>query len=429
MRYLKIKDLPNGTAETVENALVSACQEADIPLTKVMGFGSDGASVMVGSKTGVAVRLKRHNAAMISVHCVSHRLALASAQAADSVPYLEKFKNHLTQIFRYYHYSSVCSASLISMQTLLDDPVLKLKAASNTRWLPHDQAVSTIWKILSSLVAHMEQEAETKGDVVALGLISAIKTFVASIYLFSDILPHLSALSCLFQERDIDYSQITTHVFNTISVIENLKMHDGPNMRKLPSIFKELAECCILVKDKDEDTFRKNVREAYIDSVVVNLRCRFPDVKIIPAFSLFDPRQVPESSTDQFQTYGEQQLRVLEEHFGRGYLDHSLLEQDWIYLKQLLVEGFDNHSTREVMETILTDSSLATILPQMHELARIALSTPVSTAEYERGFSSVKRIKTELRNRLKTETLDFLLRISTEGPDIEKFDFEKAAAL
>lgn len=52
MRYLKIKDLPNGTAETVENALVSACQEADIPLTKVMGFGSDGASVMVGSKTG-----------------------------------------------------------------------------------------------------------------------------------------------------------------------------------------------------------------------------------------------------------------------------------------------------------------------------------------------------------------------------------------
>lgn len=129
-------------------------------------------------------------------------------------------------------------------------------------------------------------------------------------------------------------------------------------MCELPSIFKEeLAECCILVKDKDEDTFRKNVREAYIDSVVVNLRCRFPDVKIISAFSLFDPRQVPEPSTDQFQTYGEQQLRVLEEHFGRGYLDHSLLEQEWIYLKQLLVEGFDNHSTREVMETILTDSS------------------------------------------------------------------------
>lgn len=127
---------------------------------------------------------------------------------------MKKFKNHLTQIFRYYHYSSVRSASLTSMQTLLDDPVLKLKAASDTRWLSHDQAVSTIRKILPSLVAHMEQEAETKGDAVALGLVSAIKTyyFVASIYLFSDILPHLSALSCSFQERDIDYSQITTHI-------------------------------------------------------------------------------------------------------------------------------------------------------------------------------------------------------------------------
>ena len=65
----------------------------------------------------------------------------------------------------------------------------------------------------------------------------------------------------------------------------------------------------------------------------------------------------------------------------------------------------------------------------MSRLASNALTIPVSTADCERGFSAVKQIKTDLRNRQKTETLDSLLRISVEGPDLDSFDFNKAATL
>ena len=51
------------------------------------------------------------------------------------------------------------------------------------------------------------------------------------------------------------------------------------------------------------------------------------------------------------------------------------------------------------------------------------------TADCERGFSAVKRIKTVLRNRLKTQTLDCLMRISVEGPELENFNFENAATV
>ena len=51
-------------------------------------FGSDGASVMTEMLTGVAVRLQGHSPPMIAVHCVNHRLALATAQALASVPCL-----------------------------------------------------------------------------------------------------------------------------------------------------------------------------------------------------------------------------------------------------------------------------------------------------------------------------------------------------
>ena len=78
---------------------------------------------------------------------------------------------------------------------------------------------------------------------------------------------------------------------------------------------------------------------------------------------------------------------------------------------------------------ILKDTSLTTLLPQIGKLAAIALTIPITTADCERGFSAVKRIKTSLRNRLKTETLNYLLRISVEGPDPDSFNYDKAATL
>jgi hypothetical protein len=57
----------------------------------------------------------------------------------------------------------------------------------------------------------------------------------------------------------------------------------------------------------------------------------------------------------------------------------------------------------------------------------VAHILPVSTADCERGFSTMKRIKTAPRNRFKTQTLDMLIRISSEGPEITQFNFDNAA--
>ena len=85
----------NGTAETIEGAILQYLGDKTLQITKLCAFGSDGASVMINKLTGVAVRLQGHNPSMIAVHCVNHRLALASAQASDSVPYLKQFKSIL----------------------------------------------------------------------------------------------------------------------------------------------------------------------------------------------------------------------------------------------------------------------------------------------------------------------------------------------
>ena len=46
---LKITDLLDGKAETIERALLQFCEATEISIRKVMGFGSDGAAVMIGN--------------------------------------------------------------------------------------------------------------------------------------------------------------------------------------------------------------------------------------------------------------------------------------------------------------------------------------------------------------------------------------------
>ena len=79
-----------------------------------------------------------------------------------------------------------------------------------------------------------------------------------------------------------------------------------------------------------------------------------------------------------------------------------------------------------VLKTLASGPALAAMYPCLSKLACIALILPISTAECERSFSAMKRVKTELHNRLITTTLDHLLRISISGPDLKDYDFDRA---
>ena len=85
--FLGISQLHNGEAETIHKVLVSkyGVQEGLDFQRKLVALGSGGANVMVDKHCGVARRLQSDAPHLVSNHCVAHRLALASAQAANDI--------------------------------------------------------------------------------------------------------------------------------------------------------------------------------------------------------------------------------------------------------------------------------------------------------------------------------------------------------
>ena len=114
--FLQVSELSDGKADTITTAILELLTSLDLSINKVMGFGSDGASVMVGRRAGVATLLKGKNPQIVAIHCVAHRLALAVAQAGDAVPYIKRFKVLLHNLFSFYDNSPVRTAGLRSIQ-------------------------------------------------------------------------------------------------------------------------------------------------------------------------------------------------------------------------------------------------------------------------------------------------------------------------
>ena len=131
---------------------------------------------------------------------------------------MKTFDFHLVPIYYHLKNSSVREASLHQIQEVTEDPVLCLKKAIHTRWLSHDKAVTAIRRTLPSLLTTLEREVAERDNVVAHGLARAVKLykFVTLLYLLSDVLPHLSTLSLVFQRESVDLCIIEPQVAATI---------------------------------------------------------------------------------------------------------------------------------------------------------------------------------------------------------------------
>ena len=85
-------------------------------------LASDGASVIVGRKSGVDTHLHSEYAPYhVQIHSVAHRLTLAAANACKEVPYFDEFQLTLKQVDRFYNNSPVRYNSLRELQMVLED--------------------------------------------------------------------------------------------------------------------------------------------------------------------------------------------------------------------------------------------------------------------------------------------------------------------
>ena len=219
-------------------------------------------------------------------------------------------------------------------------------------------------------------------------------------------------------------------VVATKTTIRELIDYPGEHFQSLPDTFKKLnAEFEVAVPSRQQmEQYTENVYKRYLRTLLEHLEYRFPDVKIIEAFSIFDVKSIPTDPAKR-QEYGKENLDVVNAHYGphNVVVPESLKAEYPLFVNAVRAdERLCTLSTREIMLLLISNSALRAMFPNLAKVATIGLLLPMSTADCERGFSSLQRVKTDLRNRLSNRILNYLLVISIEGPDPTDFPYQEA---
>lgn len=88
-------------AEVITNTVKEQLHIHNIRLDKLYGMSTDGASIILGKKSGVTIRLREDVPTLVRVHCAAHRCALATSQASRAIPQLTNYSRTVEGIFHY----------------------------------------------------------------------------------------------------------------------------------------------------------------------------------------------------------------------------------------------------------------------------------------------------------------------------------------
>ena len=144
------------------------------------------------------------------IHCSCHQLQLASIQAAESVPQIQKMFGMMANLWKVFFYSPTKAEELKEVQAVLNLPELNILKPSSTRWLSHERCIRAIRKELPALIMTLQQLYEASGDAEAYRVQSILSSFtgVATIVLLCEILNLLATLNCFMQRKMADFSRL-----------------------------------------------------------------------------------------------------------------------------------------------------------------------------------------------------------------------------
>lgn len=323
--FVKCREVEDGRASGIYNSMKGILNEKRIPMRKVGGLGTDGASVMTGHLNGVTMLMRTDNPHCISVHCVCHRLNLAVSQACKNVPDMSSLTNIISAIYNYICQSPKRAERLKDLNEIIQEKNIKLKRIYEIRWLSMGDAVTAIIRNYEALLLLTSQEAAL-GDPTAIGLNKQLSTYIylALLHLASEVLSVTNHLSKVFQYRDVCFSTVRGNLNDCIETLEDLRNTNGPVMTAMEAEINAApigqfkgSEIDFRARRGEPDQRQKfeQVKLEFINLLIGNIRARFPNVDLLSAMEIFEPQSYP---ADQrlLVGWGNGNLQTLLDHYG-----------------------------------------------------------------------------------------------------------------
>lgn len=128
----------------------------------MVGFATDGVSVMVGKHNSGVNRFKLEIPTLMVFKCICHSLAFCASYACQLLP--QETEEVIKSVYLYMKYSSKRQQSFQDIQISLELPDNHLLNTSQTRWLALRECVSRFIEQYDAIAEFLRREREYSQD-------------------------------------------------------------------------------------------------------------------------------------------------------------------------------------------------------------------------------------------------------------------------
>ncbi|XP_071965592.1 52 kDa repressor of the inhibitor of the protein kinase-like [Antedon mediterranea] len=431
--FVDFVNLNRTTGKAIADAIMKSLSDNGFNYQNLRGQAYDGASAMSSAVRGVNGRIREVVPLALYSHCKSHILNLSIASSCK----LQEIRNmigSINEVFLFFSNSPKRQAMFESVleHSDYDGKKKKIKGLCKTRWVERHDCYETFHELFAHIVTTLEVILRPNDfpDIIgnedwswdpdtrtkAQGLYSTLQSFefLMSFFVTKQCLFPNRPIAVKLQRSNLDSFEAYHKIDTVISQLQEIR-RDIDN--HFSAWFADASQLTISVggvvskprtnrrqlhrsnvpADTIEEYFRKNLAIPFIDHLLNEMETRFNAQSRVIA-SLFEI--IPELIIKSVNVAPVCEKLL----FWKSDLPSPLsLCNELRYWRAHWVTVKREEHPQNLLECLRNCDK--DIYPNIYELLCIGCVSPVGSAEAERSFSGLRRVKSYLRNRMTVERL------------------------
>jgi len=406
--FLKFVPVTDLSGRSLAQTIIDELTKLKLDLNYLRGQGYDGAAAMSGKFNGVQACIRETYKSALYVHCSAHNLNLSVSYACN----IASIRNAMSTIENIYVFLNTPKRKFEFSNHLNkfkeDNSCMsqkeKLKRLCPTRWSERYDSIDVFYDfqpVIISCFEEMMSSPNTETSSRSAQLLAAIQTseFNVSLIVIHKIFQYTKTLCSYLQKTNLDLFQALYHIDLIISELQKIRENCDDEFHKyfeeltersnkmdfeitIPRKVKRQKHRSNYSTDDPEHFFKISIFLPFVDSLVQQLKDRFLNHKnIIAGFCFLISNE----------NYDNQGIKDLSEFYSND-IDQEVFEVE-VKLWRTHLQKLSVHGLLDALDKCNKD-----LFPNVFKLLQIFATLPVTSCEPERSFSTLKRIKTYLRN-------------------------------
>ena len=406
------------TGQSIANSVFDVLIRLQLPLVQLRGQTFDGASNMSGIYKGCQAIISNRQPLALYTHCGSHCTNLVAERVTSLGPLVRNSMQVVQEIGSLFSASIHCRTTFVRMSLSSESASMKkIKPLCPTRWLVRVPAIKDILGQYPTVLQTMDElsAASTAISARAQGLATQLRhgSTLIGLNMALLVLEPLESLNRSLQSRATTVAGMLQAVQLVIESLQSLR--------------------CEKVFDDLLDSVNKRVNDLDLDEVTIP-RQRRPPARVTGAASAFQASSISQHYAPQFFEAIDTATTGLKQRFteSKGLQDYGKLEAFFLgdtgqELNVASISRYPELNTEDLRLQLsmfhkkhahikhIHDATVVfqkmvpevrAMFDQVETLLRLLLVCPASSAEAERSFSGLRRLKTWLRSTMNQTRLN-----------------------